>query len=226
MKISIITLFPSLFESILNHSILKRAQEKGLIEYNLVDHRNFGIGPHKIVDDKPYGGGTGMVFRVDVLARAIESTKTGIDGEKVVLLCPQGKVYSQKIAEDFSKLSHLILVCGHYEGFDERIRALVDLEISIGDYVLTGGEIPALLVIDSITRLVPGVLKDPDATRYESHSEIDGKRQLEGPQYTRPEDFNGIKVPEVFLSGDPKKIAEFKNKEALQKTKDRRPDLI
>lgn len=226
MKISIITLFPSLFESILNHSILKRAQEKGLIEYNLVDHRNFGIGPHKIVDDKPYGGGTGMVFRVDVLARAIESTRTGIDGEKVVLLCPQGKVYSQKIAEDFSKLSHLILVCGHYEGFDERIRALVDLEISIGDYVLTGGEIPALLVIDSITRLVPGVLKDPDATRYESHSEIDGKRQLEGPQYTRPEDFNGIKVPEVFLSGDPKKIAEFKNKEALQKTKDRRPDLI
>lgn len=226
MKISIITLFPSLFESILNHSILKRAQEKGLIEYNLVDHRNFGIGPHKIVDDKPYGGGTGMVFRVDVLARAIESTRTGIDGEKVVLLCPQGKVYSQKIAEDFSKLSHLILVCGHYEGFDERIRALVDLEISIGDYVLTGGEIPALLVIDSITRLVPGVLKDPDATKYESHSEIDGKRQLEGPQYTRPEDFNGIKVPEVFLSGDPKKIAEFKNKEALQKTKDRRPDLI
>ncbi len=226
MKISVITLFPSIFESILNHSILKRAQEKGLIEYNLVDHRNFGIGPHKIVDDKPYGGGAGMVFRVDVLARAIESTKTGIDGEKVVLLCPQGKVYSQKIAEDFSKLSHLILVCGHYEGFDERIRALVDLEISIGDYVLTGGEIPALLIIDSITRLVPGVLKDPDATKYESHSEIEGKRQLEGPQYTRPEDFNGIKVPGVFLSGNPKKIAEFKKKEALQKTKSRRPDLI
>lgn len=226
MKISIITLFPEIFPQILNHSILKRAQEKGLIEFNLVDHRKFGIGKHKIVDDKPYGGGVGMVLRVDVLALAIETTKENIDGEKVILLDPQGQVYSQKIAEDLSKLSHIILVCGHYEGFDERIRSLVDMEISIGDYVLTGGEIPAMAVIDSITRLIPGVLKDTTATQSESHSEIDGQRILEGPQYTRPEEFNKMKVPVELRSGNPKIISRYKSYEALKITKKRRPDLL
>lgn len=226
MKISVITLFPQVFEPILSHSIIKRAREKGLLELNLVDHRSFGIGPHKTVDDKPYGGGTGMVFRIDVLDRAIKSTKTGVPNEKVALLCPQGQVYSQKTAEELSKLNHLILVCGHYEGFDERVRQMVDLELSIGDYVLTGGEIPAMVIIDSITRLVPGVLKDPNATVNETHSEIEGKRILEGPQYTRPEEYNGLKVPDVYLSGDPLKIKKYKESESIRKTKEKRPDLL
>lgn len=225
MKISVVTLFPEVFTDILNHSIVKRAQEKGLIEFNLVDHRKFGIGPHKIVDDKPYGGGAGMVFRPDVLYEAINSARIGTPDEKIILLCPQGEVYSQKHAEELSTLSHIILACGHYEGFDERTRQLVDIELSIGDFVLTGGEIPAMAIIDSVTRLIPGVLKDPTATVNESHSEIDGKRMLEGPQYTRPEVFREMKVPDVFLSGDPKKIDAFKKEEALKKTVVRRPDL-
>lgn len=226
LKISVITLFPEVFSANLNFSILKRAQEKNLIEFNIVNHRDFGQGVHKVVDDKPYGGGAGMLLKVDVLNDAIEHTKQNIPGEKVVLLDPQGVVYKQAIAEDFSKLAHIILVCGHYEGFDERVRTLVDMELSVGDYVLTGGEIPALTVIDSVTRLIPGVLKDTTATVNESHSESDKFRLLEGPAYTRPEIFNNIKVPSVFLSGDPKKIAEFKKSASLETTKRIRPDLI
>lgn len=226
MKLSIITLFPEIFETILSHSILKRAAQKGLVEFNLVNHRDFGIGAHKVVDDKLYGGGQGMVLRVDVLSDAIEKTKTGQKGEKVILLDPQGLVYTQKIAEQFSELSHIILVCGHYEGVDERVRDLVDYEISMGDFVLTGGEIPAMALVDSITRLIPGVLKEEMATKQESHSLVDGKRILEGPQYTRPEDFKGQKVPSVFLSGDPLKIHEYKSNAAIEKTAKRRPDLL
>ncbi len=225
MKISIITLFPEIFEPVLNHSILKRAQEKGLVEYEIINHRDFGIGKHKIVDDRPYGGGAGMVLRVDVLTKAIESAKKNISGEKVILLDPQGEVYKQETAEKLSKLEHIILVCGHYEGFDERIRKLVDIEISIGDYILTGGEIPAMCMVDSITRLIPDVLKDKTATLTESHSQTEMGRVLEGPTYTRPEEFNHEKVPSVLLSGDPKKIAEFKKTEALKVTKKRRPEL-
>lgn len=226
MKISVITLFPEIFKSQLHYSILKRAQEKGLVEFSIINHRKFGIGKHKIVDDKPYGGGTGMILRVDVLAEAIKSARTNVDGEKVILLDPQGIVYKQEIAEDFSKLNHIILVCGHYEGFDERIRDLVDCEISMGDFVMTGGEIAALAIIDSITRLIPGVLKDLSATQNESLSLKEGKRILEGPQFTRPEEFEGAKVPKIMLSGDPKKIDEYKNSEAAKKTSKKRPDLL
>jgi tRNA (guanine37-N1)-methyltransferase len=226
MKLSIITLFPEIFEPVINHSILKRAAQKGLVEFNLVNHRDFGIGGHKVVDDKLYGGGQGMVLRVDVLAEAIEKTKTGKEGEVVILLDPQGIVYHQELAEKLSQLSHIILVCGHYEGVDERVRDLVDYEISIGDFVLTGGEIPAMALLDSITRLIPGVLKQENATRQESHSMMSGKRILEGPQYTRPEDFRGQKVPSVFLSGNPLKIEEYKSKKAIEKTAKRRPDLL
>lgn len=226
MKISVITLFPEIFEPILNHSILKRATEKGLVEFNIVSHRDFGIGAHKTVDDRPYGGGAGMVLRVDVLSQAIDSVKMNLEGEVVALMDPQGEVYSQEKAEDFSKLNHLILVCGHYEGFDERVRDLVDVEISVGDYVLTGGEIPAMIILDSVTRLVDGVLKDKNATRFESHSKTEEGRILEGPTYTRPEEYNSKKVPEVLLSGDPKKIAEFKKNEAIKSTKSKRPDLL
>jgi len=226
MKISVITLFPEIFEPIISHSILGRAKTKGLVEFNIVNHRDFGTGNHKTVDDKPYGGGAGMVLKVDVLAAAINHTKENILGEVVVLMDPQGEVYSQKKAEDFAKLNHLILVCGHYEGFDERIRDLVDIEISVGDYVLTGGEIPAMTIMDSVTRLVEGVLKDENATKYESHSKSELGRILEGPTYTRPEIFNGKKVPGVLLSGDPKKIDEFKKEEAIKITQEKRPELI
>lgn len=226
MKISVITLFPELFQETLNYSILKRAQEKELITFNVVNHRDFGIGRHKIVDDRPYGGGAGMVLRSDVLLEAIKKTKENIEGEVVILMDPQGIVYSQKVAEELTKFSHIILVCGHYEGFDERIREFVDMEISLGDFVLTGGEIPAMAIIDSITRLIPKVLKDETATKFESHSEEEGKRILEGPSYTRPEVFEGIKVPDVLLSGDPKKIAQYKKEEAIKKTRKNRPDLL
>lgn len=226
MKISVITLFPEVFGEIINSSILKRAQEKGLVEFEMVNHRDFGLGKHKIVDDRPYGGGVGMVLRVDVLADAISKTKMNIPGEKVVLLDPQGVVYKQEIAEKFSELSHLILVCGHYEGFDERVRTLVDMELSAGDYVLTGGEIPAMAIIDSVTRLLPGVLKNETATKTESHSLIDGSRILEGPAYTRPEVFNGISVPKIMRSGDPKKISDYNKSQAKKRTLERRPELI
>lgn len=225
MKFSIITLFPDFFENSLNFSILKRAKEKGLVEFNIIDHRNFGIGNHKTIDDKPYGGGPGMVMRVDVLKNAIDSVRTG-GNEKIILLCPQGEVFSQELSENLSKVEHIILVCGHYEGFDERIREYVDMEISVGDYVLTGGEIPALTVIDAVSRLIPGVLKDENATKNESHSEIKGKRILEGPQYTRPKEFDGKKVPDIFLSGDPKKIEVYKSEQARIKTSKKRPDLL
>lgn len=224
MKISIITLFPELLKSALSHSILGRATEKGLVEFNVVDLRNFGIGRHKTVDDKPYGGGNGMILKVDVLTKAIESTINTND-DKVILLCPQGKVYNQELAEKLSKEQHIILVCGHYEGFDERIRDVVDLEISIGDYVLTGGEFPAMVIADSITRLIPGVLKEGSAEK-ESHGLSKNGRVLEGAQYTRPEDFEGKKVPSVYLAGDPKKIDEYKKESAINKTKFKRPDLL
>lgn len=226
MIVSIITLFPNTIKDFLNFSILKRAQEKGLVEFRVINHRDFGIGNHKVVDDKPYGGGSGMVLKVDVLNKAINSARINGKREKVILLCPQGEVYTQKKAEELSKIDHAILVCGHYEGFDERIREFVDIEISLGDFVLTGGEIPALAIADSITRLIPGVLSSPDATKLESHSEIEGFRILEGPQYTRPEIFENKSVPSVFLSGDPKKIEKYKKQQALIKTKERRPDLL
>jgi tRNA (guanine37-N1)-methyltransferase len=226
MKITIITLFPEVFANVLNHSILKRAQQKGLVEFKIVNHRRFGIGKHKIVDDKPYGGGAGMVLRVDVLKKAIDSARLNIPNEKVILLDPQGTKYKQETAENLSKLSHIILVCGHYEGFDERIRKFADFEISIGDYILTGGEIPAMVIIDSITRLIPGVLKDSTATKNESFSEASGLRILEGEQYTRPEEFEGAKVPKEFLSGDPKKLNLKKQESAKKRTIERRPELL
>lgn len=226
MKISVITLFPEQLKNALSYSILKRAQEKGIVEFNIIDHRKFGQGTHKTVDDRPYGGGAGMVLKIDVLKKAIDSARLNISGEKVILLDPQGEKYTQTIAENLTAYSHLILVCGHYEGFDERIREFIDMEISLGDFVLTGGEIPAIAIIDSVTRLLPNVLKDPSATKNESFSEKDGQRLLEGPQYTRPEVFEGLKVPEVFLSGDPKKIEEFKKSKALETTKLKRDDLL
>lgn len=221
MLITIISLFPDIFPPVLNSSILKRAQEKGKVEFQFVDLRNFGIGKYKQVDDRPYGGGAGMIFRVDVLNKAIQSVRKEKLREEVILLDPKGETYTQKKAQYLSTLDHIILICGHYEGFDERIRSIVDREISIGDYVLTGGEIPAMVIADSITRLIPGVLKKDEAPIDESFS----NSRLEYPHYTRPKDYKGKKVPEILLSGDHKKIGEYRSKMAKEETRKKRPDL-
>lgn len=224
MKITILTLFPEMLAGPFDHSIIRNAKEKNLVKIKIVNIRDFGIGKHKVVDDKPYGGGVGMVMRVDVLDEAIKSVRDSSfskEEEKVVLLDPRGKVFNQEFAREFSKLKHLVLVCGHYEGFDERIRGLIDQTISIGDYVLTGGEIPAIVITDSVTRLVGGVLKE-DATLHESFSD---SSLLEYPQYTRPRNYNGKLVPEVLVSGDHKQIEEWKIEKAEKLTKLHRPDL-
>lgn len=230
MKISIITLFPEVFDPILNSSILKRAQSKGKVSFELINLRRFGEGKHKIVDDPPYGGGAGMVLRADVLAKALTQTikisrsKKNDHSIKVILTSASGTPYKQKTAQKLSELDHLIIVCGHYEGVDQRfIDKYVTQEISIGDFVLTGGEIPAMVIVDSITRLIPGVLEKPEATVNESFT---NPSLLEGPQYTRPEDFAGQKVPDVLLSGNHGEIAKWRKKKSLEKTGQVRPDLL
>mgnify|MGYP001579744814 FL=1 len=213
-----------MFDGPFDYSIVKRAKENKLLEINFVDIRNFGIGKHKTVDDKPYGGGSGMVLKVDVLKQALDSIsspKPGIEKQKIILLSASGKIYSQKTAKKYSKLKHLIIVCGHYEGVDERVKEFIDEEISIGDFVLTGGEIPAMIVVDSVTRLIKGVLKK-GVTDKESFS----NGGVEYPQYTRPDNFEGLPVPEVLLSGNHIRIEEWKKNESLRKTKKNRADLL
>lgn len=224
MKISIITLFPDSLEPVINSSILKRAQRKGLVTFELIDLRSFGEGKHQTVDDRPYGGGAGMVLKPDVLARAVKTARLyGSSSQTVILTSASGTPYKQSKARELSRLDHIIIVCGHYEGVDQRfIDKYVDEEISIGDYVLTGGEIPALILADSITRLIPGVLEKEDATLDESFE----KGLLEHPQYTRPEEFEGMKIPEVLASGDHKKVTSWHQEQAEIKTKKIRPDLM
>ncbi|MCL4382202.1 MAG: tRNA (guanosine(37)-N1)-methyltransferase TrmD [Patescibacteria group bacterium] len=226
MKITILTLFPEMFVGPFDHSIIKRALDNKLLEINFVNLRDFGEGPHKTVDDKPYGGGAGMILKVDVIDEALKKVK---NRGKIVLLDPRGKVFNQKMAWNFSKLDHLVLICGHYEGVDERVKKIIDETISVGDYVLTGGEIPAMVITDSVCRLLPKVLSKKDATRYESFSRLQTHNPefiLEYPQYTRPPEFKGMKVPPVLLSGDHQKIEVWREKEAYKLTKKRRPDLL
>lgn len=229
MKITILTLFPEMFAGPFDHSIIKNAKEKELVDIRFINIRDFGEGKHKMVDDTEYGGGIGMVMKVDVLHKAIEKSrisKKELTGqEKVILLSATGKTYSQKTAEELSELDHLILICGHYEGVDERIKDYIDEEISIGDFVVTGGEIPAMLMVDSVTRLVHGVLP-VGATTDESFSEIDGKTLLEYPHFTKPREYKEKKVPEVLLSGNHPKIHEWRKKQAIEKTQSDRPDLL
>ena len=223
MKITILTLFPKMFSGPFDYSIVKKAREKQLVEINFVDIRDFGLGKHKIVDDKPYGGGQGMILRVDVLKKAIDlvvDKKLRKNEQKIVLLSPSGRTYTQKTAGDFSKLKHLILICGHYEGVDERIKKFINLEISIGNYVLTGGEIPAMVIVDSVVRLLKGVLK---AAVVENESFSQNSSALEYPQYTRPEAFENIKVPTILTSGNHQKIAEWNKNESFKRSKKATP---
>lgn len=220
MRIDIITLFPEFFDVLRTHSIVGRAIGSGKVEVHAHNLRDYATDKYKSVDDHPYGGGVGMVLKVDVMHRALMDIKANNPG-KVILLTPQGKVWKQELALEHSKLENLILICGHYEGFDERIRDYADLEVSIGDYVLTGGEIPAMVLIDSISRLIPGVLGDDSSSRDESHSE----GLLEYPQYTRPVEYEGKKVPEILLSGNHPQIEKWRRGEAIKRTDERRPDL-
>jgi len=224
MKIDILTLFPEMFSGVLGSSILKKAAEKKAVSYNVVNFREFSDDKHKTVDDYPYGGGAGMVLKAQPIFDAVDYLKNERNANpRVILLCPQGEKYTQEKAEEFAKEDHLIFICGHYEGYDERIREhLVSDEISIGDYVLTGGELGAMVMIDSVVRLLPGVLGNDESPIYDSFS----SGLLEHPHYTRPADFRGMKVPEVLLSGNHRKIKEWRENESLYRTKSRRPDLM
>lgn len=225
MLITIISLFPQIFDPVFSVSIIKRAKGAKKINFNFIDLRDYGVGKHKSVDDKPYGGGVGMVLRVDVLDQALHAAKRNVGLQAIILLDPKGEVYDQKKAEFFAKFDHLILVCGHYEGIDERARQFVDYEISIGDYILSGGEQAAMVLVDSITRLIPGVLKKEEATSFESFTKIGGERILEYPHYTRPRVYKGEKVPEELLSGNFKLIEHYRINEAKKLTRARRPDI-
>lgn len=220
MRIDILTLFPEMFKGPFAESIIKRAQDKGLVEIKIHNLRKWAIDKRGTVDDRPFGGGVGMIMMIEPIYRALNELKT--PQSRVILLDPREKLFNQKTAQSLSKKTHLILICGHYEGVDERVRQLADEEISIGDYILTGGELPAMVVVDAITRLIPEVLEKPEATKYESFS----NSQLEYPQYTRPANFKSWKVPEILLSGNHKKIEEWRRKKALEITKKLRPDLL
>lgn len=219
MKIQIITLFPEMFAGVFEHSMLYKAQNKRLAEIELVNLRDFGLGPRQTVDDTPYGGGDGMVLKPEPLAAAIKRASESNKSANVILLTPSGQRLRQPLVRKLAKTEGMILICGRYEGYDERIVSLVDLEISIGDFVLTGGEIPAMVLIDAVVRLIPGVLGGETSAANESFS--DGQT-LEYPQYTRPEDWNGLKVPDVLLSGNHAEIDKWRAEQSSQKTSRRR----
>ncbi|MCM8796890.1 MAG: tRNA (guanosine(37)-N1)-methyltransferase TrmD [Candidatus Omnitrophica bacterium] len=226
MRIDIITIFPKMFAPVLNESIVKRAQRLGRVKICIHDLRDFTSDKHRKVDDRPFGGGSGMVMRPEPIFNAVEYIKSQLRNSatpQVILLCPQGKKLNQRLAKKLSERRHLILICGHYEGVDERVRQkLVDEEISIGDYVLTGGELPAMVLVDSVIRLIPGVLGDKNSLNFES---FEGNL-LEYPQYTRPAEFRGMRVPDILLSGNHNKIEVWRKTEAVKRTKTRRPDLL
>ena len=229
MKITVVTLFPKIFSEVLSTSILDRAKDKKFVEYEVLDLRNFGEGERKTVDGRPFGGGPGMILRADILASAVKAVKK--PGSHVILMSASGKPFNQAKAWELSELKNIIIICGHYEGVDQRfIDKYIDEEISIGDYILTGGEIPAMAVIDATVRLIPGVLKKPEATTEESfstfHLTSSTFQLLEYPQYTRPETFEGKSVPEILRSGNHAEITKWRKEKAIEKTKKTRPDLL
>ena len=219
MKIDVLSLFPGMFSGVFEESIIKRAINEGKVSINIHNFRDFSLDPHNKVDDTPYGGGAGMVLTCQPIFDCVKSLRE--EDSIVILLTPDGEVYKQSKAYELSECKHLIFICGHYEGFDERIKNFVDGEISIGDYVLTGGELPSLVILDTISRFVPGVI---DSESFENDSFKDNL--LDYPVYTKPREFRGYKVPEVLLSGDHKKINEYRESERIRVTKEKRPDLL
>ncbi|PYZ97997.1 tRNA (guanosine(37)-N1)-methyltransferase TrmD [Alteribacter lacisalsi] len=224
MRMTVLTLFPEMFEGVFNTSILGQAQKKGIVSYDVVNFRDYSSDRHNRVDDYPYGGGGGMVLTPQPLFDAVKAQREdGAKEPRIILLCPQGERYDQRKAEELSKEDHLVFLCGHYEGYDERIREhLVTDEISIGDFVLTGGELGAMTIADSVTRLLPGALGNETSAVTDSHS----TGLLEYPHYTRPSDYEGMKVPEVLLSGHHERIETWRREQALRRTFERRPDLL
>ena len=223
LSVEVLTLFPRMIAAPLEESILGKAREKGLLRVQVTDIREFAEGKHRVTDDVPYGGGAGMVMKPEPLVCAIEAAKARVPSARVVLMSPQGRRFDQRKAQELSQREAIILVCGRYEGVDERVLPFVDEEISLGDFVITGGEFAALAIIDAMARLVPGVLGNAESPLQESFA---GEGLLEGPQYTRPFEFRGSRVPEVLLSGDHAKIAAWRREQALHRTRDRRPDLL
>ncbi|MGM0163899.1 tRNA (guanosine(37)-N1)-methyltransferase TrmD [Enterococcus sp. DIV1059_2] len=224
MRIDVLTLFPRMFEGPLGESIIGKAREKGLLEINVSNFRDYSDNKHQTVDDYPYGGGAGMLLKVQPVydnIKAIEEA-TPETKKRVILLDPAGKPFDQKMAEEFSTEEHLVFICGHYEGYDERIRSLVTDEVSLGDYVLTGGELGAMVMIDATVRLLPEVLGNQTSAQTDSHS----TGLLEHPQYTRPAEFKGMKVPDVLMNGNHKLIEQWQLKESLRRTYQRRPDML
>ena len=231
MKIDILTIFSGMFQGPLTESLIAKAREKKILEVNVIDIRSFSKDKHKKVDDKPFGGGAGMVMKAEPLYEAIKSAgvkkrnckyKNPYNKPYVIYMSPQGKPLNSDIVKNLSKFKHLVILCGHYEGIDERIMNFVDDEISIGDYVLTGGELPAMVLTDCVARMIPGVVKEEDSVKNDSFY----NGFLDHPHYTRPAVFKGMRVPDVLLSGDHKKIEQWRKNESAQRTKKRRPDLI
>ncbi len=211
-----------MFSPILGASMMWKAQKEKLVKFEIIDLRKFGQGPRKRVDDTPYGGGVGMVLKAEPIFLAVQTAKKKLPKAKVVLMTPRGEKLSQTTAKKLSSLAEVIILCGHYEGFDERIMSLVDIELSVGDYILTGGELPAMTMVDAVVRLIPGVLGDKQS----SHDESFSQGLLEYPQYTRPDEYRGMKVPDVLLGGNHAKILVWRKSEAVKKTKQNRPDLL
>ncbi|HOC54903.1 MAG TPA: tRNA (guanosine(37)-N1)-methyltransferase TrmD [Verrucomicrobiota bacterium] len=221
MKIDVVTLFPAMFAGPLDESIIKRAREAGRLDLALHNLRDYAHDRHKTVDDRPFGGGPGMLLKPEPLFEAVEALAH--ENTRVILVSPAGRRFDQAVAHELAGFEHLLMVCGHYEGFDERVRErLADDELSIGDYVLTNGALPVMVIVDAVTRLLPGVLGDEDSAREDSFSQ----GLLEYPQYTRPAEFRGMKVPEVLLSGNHAEIARWRAEQARQRTRERRPDLL
>lgn len=219
MKIDILTLFPEMFEGFINSSIMKIAKEKNIVEINTINIRDFATNKHNRVDDYPFGGGAGMVMMAEPVFLAVESVKK--ENSKVILMTPQGEVFNYKKAYEMTELKHMIIICGHYEGIDERIKEIVDLELSIGDYVLTGGEIPAMAITDSIVRLLDGVITEDSHINDSFNNDL-----LDYPVYTKPRVFRGMEVPEVLVSGHHENIRKWRLEESIKRTKEKRPDLI
>ena len=219
MIIDILTLFPNMFEGAFSESIIKRAINDGKVTINIHNFRDYSLDPHNNVDDTPYGGGCGMVLACQPIFDCVKALRK--DDSVVIMMTPSGSVYKQSMAYELSTKKHLIIICGHYEGFDERIRSICDMEISIGDYILTGGEIPCMVLVDSITRLLDGVIQEESHEKESFHDNL-----LDYPVYTKPRVYNGMEVPEVLLSGDHKKIDEYRLSEQIRKTKEIRPDLL